>query len=301
MKVKFWAYEWEIGGPYLGTDLRDSNDILFDPAALRERLQLDGYLLIRELRPRNVVLDARQAILHSLDGQGALADGRPLLEGAISPSWRAPATTGVRGNEQFRSIPELQKLFRMPEIMQLFTRLLGGESGTFDFQWLRVAGAGAASPIHSDVVFMGRGTPNLYTCWTPLGDIDLSMGPIVLLPGSQNIAALENTYWKADVDRDLIEGHFSKDPLEVITKYGGRWATTEFRAGDVLIFGMHILHASLANSSDRFRLSVDTRYQLASDAFDERWIGDPPMGHYNFWRSDVKLESLEESRRRWNV
>lgn len=301
MRVKFWAYEWEVGGPYLAADLRDSNDILSDGAALRQRLDDDGYLLIRELRERDVVLEARRAILRGLERQGALAAGTPLSDGVIGPSWRAPATTGVRGNEQFRSLPELQKLFRMPEIMQFFDRLLGGNSGTFDFQWLRIAGTGAASPIHSDIVFMGRGTQNLFTCWTPLGDVYLNDGPIVLLPGSQHIDALEDTYWKADVDRDLIEGHFSKDPLEVVERYGGRWATTEFRAGDVLIFGMRILHASLANSSNRFRISVDTRYQLASEEFDVRWMGDPPPGHYNFWRSDIKLEPLEESRRRWNV
>jgi hypothetical protein len=27
------------------------------------------------------------------------------------------------------------------------------------------------------------------------------------------------------------------------------------------------------------RLSMDTRYQLASDPIDERWVGEGPIGH----------------------
>lgn len=195
MKVRFWDQEWEVGGPYLADDLRDSNDIVDDGAALR----------------------------------------------------------------------------------------------------------GAQSAIHSDAPFMGRGTQRLYSCWTPLGDISLDMGPIVLALGTQRVECLKETYWKADVDRDLIEGWLSKSPLEIVEKFGGRWSTTTFQAGDVLVFGLHILHASLANTSDRYRISVDTRYQLASEPFDERWVGPKPIMHYNFWKPDVQLEPIGVSRARWGI
>lgn len=55
-----------------------------------------------------------------------------------------------------------------------FERLLAAPPGTFDFQRLRIAGPGAASAVHADIVFMGRGTKHLYTCWTPLGDVSLT-------------------------------------------------------------------------------------------------------------------------------
>ena len=122
---------------------------------------------------------------------------------------------------------------------------------------------------------MGGGTQNLYTCWTPLGDVPLETGPIVLCLGSHRAEVLRDTYWAADVDRDLIQGWLSKDPLDTLRRFGTRWATTEFHAGDVLVFDMHLLHASLANLSDRFRISVDARYQLASEPFDQRWMGAP--------------------------
>ena len=31
---------------------------------------------------------------------------------------------------------------------------------------------------HYDVVYMGRGTPRLYTSWTPIGDAPLEDGPL---------------------------------------------------------------------------------------------------------------------------
>jgi hypothetical protein len=55
--------------------------------------------------------------------------------------------------------------------------------------------------------------------------------------------------------------------------------TTSFRAGDVLTFSMHTVHASLDNPSRHIRLSSDSRYQPASRPADERWIGENPVAH----------------------
>ena len=46
--------------------------------------------------------------------------------------------------------------------------------------------------------------------------------------------------------------------------------------GDALIFGMYTMHGSLSNTTGRFRLSCDTRYQRADEPVDERWIGENP-------------------------
>ena len=60
---------------------------------------------------------------------------------------------------------------------------------------------------------------------------------------------------------------------------GGRWLTAEYRMGDILIFGMRTVHASLDNQTHFFRFSTDTRYQPASEPIDGRWIGENPIGH----------------------
>jgi hypothetical protein len=67
----------------------------------------------------------------------------------------------------------------------------------------------------------------------------------------------------------------------VQNELGGRWLTTDFQAGDMLVFGMWTLHCSLDNNSprNRLRITIDTRYQPADEPVDERWIGTDPAGH----------------------
>jgi hypothetical protein len=75
-------------------------------------------------------------------------------------------------------------------------------------------------------------------------------------------------------------GTLSHNPPMVRNKFGGRWLTTEFQAGDFLTFGMFLVHASLDNQSEnRLRISSDSRYQRASEPIDERWVGVKPPGH----------------------
>ena len=49
--------------------------------------------------------------------------------------------------------------------------------------------------------------------------------------------------------------------------------------GDLLVFGMHMMHASHDNQTEELRISTDSRYQLASEPVDERWVGDNPSAH----------------------
>jgi hypothetical protein len=46
-----------------------------------------------------------------------------------------------------------------------------------------------------------------------------------------------------------------------------------------LVFSIYSLHASLDNTTDRVRLSSDSRYQPAGEPADERWIGENPIAH----------------------
>ena len=230
-----------------------------------------------------------------------LAPDTPLMDGIFNSDYPEPTSTGSMGNKAFTQLPAFKAVVEGKPVMDFFKQFLGGEARTFDFKWLRTAGPGSGSPIHYDIVFMGRGTQDLYSCWTPFGDVSLDMGPIVFCLGSNQFEKVRATYGQSDVDRDLIEGHFSDKPLEIVEKFGGRWATTTFSAGDVIIFSMFLMHASLVNTSNKIRITADTRYQLASEPIDERWIGEKPKGHYVWKQENAEIESLEASRRRWGV
>lgn len=299
MTYQMGGREFEPESRYLTLQLRES-DALEDPGALRVRLAQDGYLFVRGLHDRGEVLQARRDILERMAARGDLDPAASLMEGVVNPA-RQPTSTSVRGNEDLKT-PSLRTVLYGPRAMQFFERLLGGESRAYNFQWLRAAGPGACSGIHSDVVYMGRGTHHLYTCWTPLGDMTPEMGPLCVCLGSHRWTRVRETYGASDVDRDLIEGVFTRDPAELVDRFGGRWATAaDLRAGDVIIQNIFILHASLTNTTNRFRLSCDTRYQRKDEPVDDRWDGESPRGHDRFWQAAGRLEPLEISRQRWGV
>lgn len=287
-----------MGAPELG-ELRDCNRLLDDPAALRTQLAEDGYLLIRGFHPREEILAVRQQMLQILADAGRIDPDQPLVEGRIRDGARSTFRGGIGEAPGFRPVVEHAR------IMEFFARLLGGPTMTFDFKWTREVGTGDATGAHLDAVYMGRGTPNLLTCWTPWGDISPEQGTLAILVGSHRLPGWEQvhqTYGRMDVDRDHVEGWFSNDPRHLAATYGGQWATTTFNAGDILIFGMRTLHASTTNTTQRFRLSSDTRYQLASDPIDERWIakaGKPPIGHYG-WHA-APLVPMADKKREWGL
>lgn len=193
----------------------------------------------------------------------------------------------------------LLDLVNSPRTFAFFDRFLGGESMAFDYKWARAVATGESSGAHYDVVYMGRSTKNLYTLWTPLGDVPYEMGGLAILLGSQRFDKLRETYGEMDVDRDNVMGSFSNDPVEVVDKFGGRWASAEYKAGDAIIFGMYTMHGSLKNMTNRYRLSADTRYQLKSEPVDERWVGAKPKAHYSWGQGQTV--SMEDARKKWGV
>jgi len=301
MKLRFLNRELELDGRYLTTELRDANEFLTDRTALRKRMEEDGYLLIRGLHDREAVAAARHEILEKLHERGMLAPDHPIQEGFYNPGYQEPVSTSAMANRELIRSGAFQAVVAGTPVLEFFASFLGGPARSFDFHWLRTVGTGAESSIHYDAVFMNRGTRQLYSCWSPLGDLSLEMGPLVLCLGSHRFEEVKESYGRADVDRDLIAGHFSEDPVEIVDKFGGCWATTNFEMGDVVIFGMHTMHASLPNLSEKLRISVDSRYQLASDPIDERWVGTDPKGHYAWRKAEAEIEPLDVSRARWGV
>lgn len=269
--------------------MRRADDIAHDAAALQARIKEDGYLLLSGLLDRNEVLAARQPIVQALADEGQLEPGFP-VEQAVAR----------KGTEQYfrpdmaAQNAALKHLLYAPEgrMMRFFERFLAGPVRHFDFTWLRCVAPGKGTPPHCDIVYMGRGTPRLYTAWTPLGDVDLDMGGVMVLEGSHRNERLRNGYGRRDVDSYCVNdpndeartargynGWLSEDPVNLQRGLKGRWLTSPFAAGDVLIFDMFLVHGGLDNRSDRYRLSSDSRYQLASEPVDERWVGTDPPGH----------------------
>jgi hypothetical protein len=265
---------------------------------LHERIVEDGYVYLPGYLDRDEVFGARQELCQQLADHGVLKPGYPVAEAIVDPEMRLP----VRGAALARQNAALQSLLYGYDgrMMRFYRTFLGGDVRHFDYTWLRIVKPGMGTASHCDIVFMGRGTTNLYTSWTPLGDIDRRLGGLIVLEGSHRLQGLRSTYGQTDVDtycENRFEGAWeapdgtrnrpaeatgaiTDDHVGLRRRLGGRWLTADFSAGDLLVFGMYLVHASLDNQSpDRLRLSSDTRYQLASEPADERWIGPEPPAH----------------------
>ncbi|MFP6589624.1 MAG: phytanoyl-CoA dioxygenase family protein [Candidatus Latescibacterota bacterium] len=291
-------------------ELRRSDNIAGDVAALRSRMEEVGYLFLPGLLYRDEVLTARQEVLRRLAAAGIVDDeNHPLMDGVVRPDQTNAFSSSLATDNQ----PLMKVLYDgQGPMIAFYERFFGGRVRHFDYTWFRAKtpGVETATTPHYDVVYMGRGTKNLWTSWTPLGDVPLEHGGLIVLEGSHRQQELRRTYGATDVDkycenegdaarlvaaareegRELTadesqvihwnsSGQYSNDAIAARRELGGRWLTAEYAAGDLLIFSMYTMHASSDNRSNRIRLSSDSRYQLASDPVDERWIGDDPPIH----------------------
>ena len=297
MNVRFGYRNVEFPGETLGV-LRDSSDLLGNVAALHARMDEEGYLLLRGLIDRQKVLTARETILAHMRENDALTPDTPLLEGVMPKGGRSVPMMGRKG---IAFHPDVLAVLEGSELFGFFDNYFGEPSLTFNYKWLRGVGNEQYTGAHYDFVYMGQGSAQLHTTWIPFGDIPMEQGVLAMCVGSHNrpsFARLRDTYGRMDVDRDGIEGWFTREPLEIVEKFGGRWLTGEFYAGDVILFGMHTMHASTTNLTNRFRLSCDIRFQPASQPADKRWVGDGP-GHTLLGKQTMR--PIEEARVAWGV
>lgn len=294
MAIRFGHHNMEFPNANMG-HLRDSSDLLDDMSALHERMAEDGYLLLRGLIDRDKVLKARETVFKHLDASNALVPDTPLLHGVMGG--RSPQ---MMGREGIQHHDDVLNVIEGEELFNFFERYFDEPAITYNFKWLRAVGNEEYTGAHMDYVYMGRGSGRLHTCWVPFGDIPIEQGTLVMCPGShrsESFARIRETYGRMDVDRDLVEGWFTKEPMEITDKTGGTWVSGDFAAGDVIIFGMHTMHASTTNLTNRFRLSCDIRFQPAGDPVDERWRKQG-VGHTS---QHVKVKPMEEARAEWGV
>jgi len=272
--------------------LRSSADVADDMPELRRRLEEDGYLYMKGYLDRDKVLEARRSILSEMAEMDVLDPAFP-ADDAIC---KADAATLQFMPEVADRSDSVQSLLYSGRLLDFYRKFYDEPIRHYDFTWLRAMGPGKGTNPHSDLPYMGRGTDRHMTCWFPYGDIPFDLGGLMILEGSHKRMDLLKNYVYRDVDSYCenkpeqkkradeggwtFTGTLSHNPPVVRNKFGGRWLTTEFEAGDFLTFGMFMVHAAVDNcSGNQFRISSDSRYQRASEPIDERWVGENPPGH----------------------
>ena len=307
LELTYCSKKIDTSAAHFGT-LRISNEALDDREELWRRMAADGYLYLPGYLDREQVVEARNAFLERLHQSGLLDVRFAPAEGFVRPGRTLSFMPTVT-----RDNPALDRVLYAGAMMEFYDFFLGGPVRHFDYTWFRAKSPGinTATQPHCDIVYMGRGTQQLYTSWTPLSDIPYKMGGLMVLEHSHQIEELVQTYGQTDVDayceneggrpREIVEraqaemrelneeerkeiswnstGAYGTDALEVQRQLGRRWLSAEYQMGDLLVFCMHLMHASSDNQTNQIRLSSDSRYQLASESVDERWIGEDPPTH----------------------
>ncbi len=275
--------------------LRDSSDAADDVEELRQRFAQDGYLYMKGYLDRDEVIEARRSLTDGLAAASVLDEAFPTMDAVCKPG-----AGYVFKPELTKNNPAVQNLLYGPRLIEFYRRFYNRDVRHYDFTWLRAIGPGKGTNPHCDLPYMGRGTHGHMTCWVPYGDISFELGGLMVLERSHKRMDLLESYVYRDVDAFCenkpkevenaktgangfgwtFTGTLSHNPPIIRNKFGGRWLTTEYRAGDFITFGMFLVHASLDNRTEnRLRISSDSRYQRASEPIDDRWVGANPPGH----------------------
>lgn len=250
---------------WLFLPMEDATDLLADTDALRARLADDGYLFFRDALDRDAIEGVRRAMLGVLARHGWIKGGLSLMKGeaVVHPVHEEmPAYAPVY--DDLQRLEEVHSLAHRPELVAIMRAALGDTAFPHPLKICRIGFPDffeATTPPHQDYP-NNQGTEKLTAAWVPVGDIPFDLGPVAVLRGSHRYGLLP------------LAGHMGPGrrqatvPRKMLEEL--RWVTTDFRAGDVLIFNSLTVHAALHNITEfDLRLSVDFRYQLEGEALTE--------------------------------
>lgn len=265
--------------------LRDSADILKsadpDAAQLRQRFHEDGYIYLRQFFGKDDIMAARRDVFARLAAVDEIAE--PAVDGVFTGRSKRTEIESDAG-KFWRSVSEtwtLRRLSHGRQLHKLMDIVLGEESRVQDYIFLRPAGPGKHTQVHCDAPFFTRTTQSVATAWIALGDVPVRQGGLFVLENSHRFEDIVDSYRGFDVATDTSRKAAREEtPVQLARARGSRVLTTDFDAGDIVVFGMFLLHGALDNVSkqNEVRLSCDVRYQLASAACDPRYFGPDPSG-----------------------
>jgi len=262
----------------------ETTGLLNQPERLKAMLAEHSYLFLRQIMPIETIMEARRDVLQLCRDAGWVRPDGDLMEGLWSGA--GPFTENEpEYMELYREVLRTPSFVAVPNTMRVFTLLgeiIGGPIVLHRRHIGRITfpqNVAQTTAIHQDWHYV-RGTPDTYTLWTPLGDCPRELGGLAVLAGSHQEGYREHTVFegKKYAAAGLTEAELPTGP-------GIAWHTTDFKAGDALLFHSHTIHKALPNlTPDRLRLSTDNRYQRSDEEMEAGAMGS----HYRL------LEDLAE-------
>ena len=272
-------------------ELRISNDIADDEAALQQRMKDEGYLFFKGLQNAEALLALRREMLTVMQDGGWLVAGTDPMDGIADVSQQC--TEGDLGyTDVYHEVYKIEAFHRIahrPEVVDMVTKIAGRPIMPHPQKIARLwfpKYTDHTTPTHQDFVHF-QGNYETYTCWAPVGDCPIELGGLALIPGSHKIERVLDHHFSLGAGGLSIE----EDDLD------GQWYSTNYDVGDTLIFPALTIHKALPNvTEDRLRVSLDNRYQAVGDPIAEHMLTPhlngmrkTPFGWedvYRDWESD---------------
>lgn len=241
-----------------------SNAILPDHDALRERMREDGYLFFQRLLDPEEIFAIRKDILTVFRDKGWV-NKNDMMDGIAS------AIPTVEGEpEFFEAHDEVYKLEKFhtfahnPILLHVTSILVNDVVFCHPLHVVRMMfpqNVQQTTPPHQDYP-NNQGSENVYAAWIPLGDCPVGQGALAIQKGSHKFGVLP-------LKPSPGAGRWTVIYNDEVEKQ--RWISSDFCVGDFVVFSSKTIHKARKNlSKDRFRLSVDYRYQGQSEPICER-------------------------------
>jgi len=227
-------------------ELESCNHLLDDHAALEAFYEDNGYVLLRGVFDLDAVAEARDAMLKVASDLGLTEPGD------ITGKWTGKASPGgLEESPLYSGIAK--KLLEHPASLAVLEKVLGEKPCAMpNVQYRAYPPHSAWGTVHQDG-FYSPGIHDYKPVWVPLTPCSRAMGGLALAVKQNKRGYLHNT------------SKTSPFPIPKDAIPADSWATTDYMPGDVLIVNPYTPHTGLANTSDRLRLSFDSRVQSAAN------------------------------------
>ncbi|OQE31346.1 hypothetical protein PENSTE_c001G09014 [Penicillium steckii] len=253
---------------------------------LRKRYEEDGYLFLKQILPREDVLEARNAYFSSLESTGVLKPNTKPVEGIFDPAKSHLDYPGIGaghiggngrpGGDKAAQFVDLaldahyqewyaEKFCNHPALYDFVAKFSDWGKNTLSLRrTLLRNNLPGSKPIgvHYDQIFLRYGDPTSVTAWVPMGDIKLNGGGLIYLENGDQVGIdLEEAFFKKAKQAGLSDeeaksafnsnmmatGLLSEFPAEFARENGRRWLVSAYEAGDVVLHKPHMIHASTIN------------------------------------------------------
>ncbi len=254
---------------------RESNDLLGNGPALRDRMAEEGYLFIRGLMDQDRTMELRRQILTVLQANDWLVPGTELMDGIANVDKRCTEGDLDYADVYYQAyrLELFHRMSHQQEILDVMSAVMdGAETLPHPQKIIRMwfpQYTEHTTPVHQDFVHF-QGNFETFTCWSPVGDCPVELGGLAVIPGSHQ------------VDK-VLDHHFSLGAGALNVEedsYEGQWHSTDYEPGDCLMFHSLTLHRALPNvTEDRLRISLDNRYTAWQAPVSEHML-TPHLGQH---------------------